>query len=139
MPARAEQDNERWHLLIIEELLQRDGFRHRAIRDRFVPQVLAFVYSPLSWLHYVVRPAWSYRLNADFEDHAEHTYSRFVADHPELDRTKWQSQLTDDDGQHAALGDLFRQIGLDERHHKEASTDHLAQPRFTRCRRARGG
>lgn len=137
--ARAEQDNEQWHLLIIEELLQRDGFRHRPVRDRLVPQVLAFAYYQLSWLLYVIRPGWSYRLNADFEDHAEHTYMQFVADHPELDCTTWQSQFADDYGQHVTLGDLFRQIGLDERHHKEASAEHLAQPRFARGRRARGG
>jgi ubiquinol oxidase len=33
----------------------------------------------------VIRPDWSYRLNADFEDHAEHEYMAYVAEHPELE------------------------------------------------------
>ena len=130
--ARAEQDNEQWHLLIIEELLQRNGFRHRPIRDRVIPQVLAFVYYQLSWLLYVARPAWSYRLNADFEDHAEHTYMEFVAANPDLDDTPWESQFTDDYGHHPTVGDLFRRIGLDEREHKDASVARLTHPRFGR-------
>jgi hypothetical protein len=28
-------------------------------------------------------PEWSYRLNADFEDHAEHEYALLVTEHPE--------------------------------------------------------
>src|SRR5438105_4259349 len=47
--SRAQQDNEQWHLLILEERI-------------------------------VASPA---RLNADFEDHAEHEYMALVAEHPE--------------------------------------------------------
>ncbi|MFP5320795.1 MAG: alternative oxidase, partial [Acidimicrobiia bacterium] len=71
--ARFEQDNEQWHLLILEELTA--GDRQPWIRSRVVPQVIAFAYYHLSWLLYVVNPAWSHRLNADFEDHAEHEYA----------------------------------------------------------------
>ena len=116
--AREEQDNEQWHLLILEEMLHERGHRHGLVRGRIVPQVLAFAYYQLSWLLYVIRPRWSYRLNADFEDHAEHTYMEWVADNPELDETPWDSDFTDDYGPHATVGDLFRQIGLDEREHK---------------------
>ena len=130
--AREEQDNEQWHLLILEELLQRSGHRKRLMRDRIVPQLLSFVYYQLSWLLYVVRPGWSYRLNADFEDHAEHTYMEYVDQHPELDRTPWESSFADDYGDHASLGDLLRQIALDERAHKEQSLAHVNRPRFGR-------
>lgn len=68
--ARFEQDNEQWHLLILEELTA--GQTRPWIRTRIVPQLLAFFYYQLSWLLFAVRPAWSYRLNADLEDHAEH-------------------------------------------------------------------
>jgi hypothetical protein len=43
--------------------------------------VIAFAYYQQSWLLYVIRPKWSYRLNADFEDHAEHQYMLFVDEH----------------------------------------------------------
>jgi len=128
--AREEQDNEQWHLLILEELLQRQGHVHHLLRDRLIPQILAFFYYQLSWLLYVIRPAWSYRLNADFEDHAEHSYMEYVNGNPDLDDTPWVSDFQDEYGPHETLGDLFRQIGLDEREHKQRSLDHLDEPRF---------
>lgn len=95
------------------------------------PRSWPLVYYQLSWLLYVVRPALSHRLNADFEDHAEHTYMHYVNDHPELDTQPWQSEFASDYGTHGTVGDLFRQIGLDERAHKQRSLDHLEHPRFS--------
>ena len=63
-----------------------------------MPQVLAFAYYQLSWLLYVVRPAWCYRLNADFEDHAEHEYALLVAEHPEWETTPFEGTFADDFG-----------------------------------------
>ncbi|MGH3792740.1 MAG: alternative oxidase, partial [Pseudonocardiaceae bacterium] len=76
--SRAQQDNEMYHLLIIEELIARSGQPQPQIKFFWLPQVLAFVYYQLSWLLFVVNPSWSYRLNADFEDHAEHEYMTMV-------------------------------------------------------------
>ena len=42
-----------------------------------------FVYYKLSLMLFVAHPAWSYRLNADLEDHAEHEYITVVAEHPD--------------------------------------------------------
>ena len=128
--ARHQQDNELWHLLIIEEMLHRQGHRSRPIRDRVLPQILAFVYYQISWLLYVVRPAWSYRLNADFEDHAEHSYMEFVRAHPELENEPWHSAFEVDYGRHDTVADLFRQIALDERAHKESSEERMEHARF---------
>src|SRR5258708_3624231 len=80
---RAQQDNEQWHLLILEERIGRSGAREGLLRFTVFPQLLAFVYYQVSWLLYVLRPGWSYRLNADFEDHAEHEYMELVREHPE--------------------------------------------------------
>jgi ubiquinol oxidase len=127
--ARWEQDNEQWHLLILEELSaeeRRSGF----VRSRIVPQVLAFAYYQLSWLMYAVRPAWSYRMNADFEDHAEHEYAALVEEHPEWERQPYAGTFVDDYGAYDSLADLFRQIGYDERVHKIESEANLTRPRF---------
>jgi ubiquinol oxidase len=126
--ARWEQDNEQWHLLILEELTadSRRGF----LRSRVVPQLLAFAYYQLSWFLYVLRPKWSYRLNADFEDHAEHEYALLVEEHPEWERTAYDGQFTEDFGDFDSLADLFRQIGYDERLHKMESEQYLRAPRF---------
>ena len=127
--ARWEQDNEQWHLLILEELTADD--RHRPfIRHRIVPQALAFFYYQLSWLLYVIRPHWSYRLNADFEDHAEHEYATFVDEHPEWESATYRGAFENDFGNFDSLADLFRQISYDERLHKLESEAHLAAPRF---------
>ena len=128
--ARAQQDNEQWHLLILEELIYARGLREGVVRYWLLPQAIAFVYYQIVWLLYVVRPAWSYRLNADFEDHAEHEYMEFVRENPDLDGEPFQSLFREDYGPFTSLGDVFRQIGNDERVHKEESLARLANARF---------
>ena len=127
--ARWEQDNEQWHLLILEELSGREA-RQPFFKSRVIPQVLAFFYYQLSWFMYVVRPAWSYRLNADFEDHAEHEYALLVAEHPEWEAVPYDGSFSADFGAYDSLADLFRQIGYDERLHKIESETNLTRPRF---------
>jgi len=135
--ARDEQDNEFWHLLIMEEFLQRSGYHPRWLRDRIFPQVLSIVYYQLSWLLYVVKPKWSYQLNSDFEDHAMRQYAAFVAEHPEFDNTPWESAYKNDYGHHATIGDLLRQIAHDEEQHKHHSDDQIRRgARFSRARRS---
>jgi ubiquinol oxidase len=129
--SRFEQDNEQWHLLVLEELLERDPQRRGLVRHRLVPQVLAFAYYQLSWLMYAVRPAWSYRLNADFEDHAEHEYALLVQEHPEWEHTPYDGLFVDDYGRYDSLADLFRQVGYDERLHRLESEHRMAAPRFS--------
>ena len=125
--ARAHQDNEQWHLLILEELVpNRFGWWRRVP----IPQLLALVYYHVSWLLYVLRPAWSYRLHAEFEDHAEHTYMEYVAAHPELERRAFMSAFEREYGRFASMADLLRCIALDEREHKDQSLARLAAPRF---------
>lgn len=128
--AREQQDNEQWHLLIMEELIEKRGLRRGFLLYKALAQVLAFVYYHLSWLMYVIRPYWSYKLNADFEDHAEHTYMNFVSDHPELENENWDTEFSDEYGQSDSVADLFRQIAHDERVHKQESLTAMAQPRF---------
>lgn len=128
---RTQQDNEQWHLLIIEELLRDDASApdHGWLRGWLIPQVTAFVYYQLSFGLYVVRPDWSYRLNADFEDHAEHEYMELVAEHPEWESVSWVSELAADYGTFVSRADLLRQIGYDERIHKQESEQAMVQVR----------
>lgn len=128
---RAQQDNEQWHLLILEELVGTAGCRESFVRYRLLPQAIALVYYQLTRLLYVLKPAWSYRLNADFEDHAEHEYALFVDENPHLGLTGYDGLFCEDYGRFDSLADLFRQIGHDERVHKEESLARLgAKARF---------
>lgn len=127
--ARFEQDNEQWHLLILEELTSDQA--RPWVRTRAVPQLLAFAYYQLSWLLFALRPAWSYRLNADFEDHAEHEYALLVAENPAFEDRPYQGQFSQEFGEFDSVADLFRQIAYDERLHKEESELQMRQSRFS--------
>jgi len=129
--SRAQQDNEQWHLLMIEELLQKDGVPESFLLYRLAPQFVAFFYYHVSWLLYVADPKLSYALNADFEDHAEHEYMEFVRDHPELEFREFDSEFKSDYGDLKNIADVLRQIGLDERHHKLESLARIDAPRFS--------
>ncbi len=129
--SRAQQDNEQWHLLILQEQVQKKALNEGFFFYGILPQVVAFLYYHISWILYVIRPALSYALNADFEDHAEHEYMEFVRENPALESEPYQSDFARDYGSFANLADLFRNIGLDERHHKEESLARMAEPRFS--------
>ena len=129
--SRRQQDNEQWHLLILEELVERDGIKEDFWLYRVIPQFVAFGYYHVSWLLYVIDPQLSYRLNADFEDHAEHEYMEFVKENSALlEKQSFQSDFEDDYGKFPSRADLFRQIGLDERRHKLESLARMENPRF---------
>jgi len=124
--ARLQQDNEQWHLFILEDVLEHEGVRLGWVRYRLLPQVIAFVYYGVASAMYLVRPAWSYALNADFEDHAEHEYMAFVASRPDLERAVCTCTVAEDYGCADTFADVLRQIALDERHHKLESLEELA-------------
>ncbi len=129
--SRDQQDNEQWHLLILEELVEASGKREGFLRFRVAPQALAFAYYHLSWLLYALKPRWSYELNADFEDHAEHEYALFVQENPEFEATPYDGMFAEEYGRFESVADLFRQIGHDERVHKLESLARMHEPRFT--------
>jgi ubiquinol oxidase len=128
--SRFEQDNVHWHVLVLEELREHDPARRGFLVHGLVPQALAFTYYQLSWALYAMRPAWSYRLNADFEDHAEHEYALLVHEHPEWETSPYTGSFADDYGRYATLAELFRQIGYDERLHRLESEHRIATARF---------
>ncbi|MFI0354861.1 alternative oxidase [Actinomadura sp. 9N407] len=128
--ARADQDNEQWHLLIMQDLVQRNGVRQGRLLHGALPWLIAFFYYHVSWVLFLVRPERSYRLNAEFEDHAEHEYMSFVAEHPELESEDDPGTYAAEYGRYASVADLLRQIGHDERTHKLDSLAHVRAPRF---------
>jgi len=129
--SREQQDNEQWHLLILEEMVANREIREGFLRYRVLPQIIAFFYYHVSWILYVIRPALSYRLNAHFEDHAEHEYALLVQEHPEWESEPFESTFEKDYGAYDSIADLFRRIGLDEREHKQESLFRMQNPRFS--------
>lgn len=126
--ARVEQDNEQWHLLILEELTKDQ--RRTWLKGRILPQILALTYYQISWIMYAIRPKWSYRLNADFEDHAAHEYALLVSGHPEWETQSFDSSFEAEFGSYESLADMFRQICYDEVIHRRESETMITQPRY---------
>ena len=129
--SRHAQDNEQWHLLLLEELTHKQEIREGFLRYRLLPQLIAFFYYHVSWLLYAIKPSLAYQLNAWFEDHAEHEYMEFVREHPGFESLPFESMFEEDYGSFRSLADLFRQIGYDERVHKQESLAHIEAARFT--------
>jgi hypothetical protein len=126
--SRRQQDNEQWHMLIIDGLITQKGMKRNVLLHVVAPHFIVLGYYPFSWLAYFLNPAWSYRLNADFEDHAEHEYMEMVRENPSWDGEPFESGYKKDYGPSLATwGDLFRRIGLDEREHKEQSVARLRE------------
>ncbi|MDF5753937.1 alternative oxidase [Spongiactinospora sp. TRM90649] len=132
--ARSDQDNEQFHLLIMQDLVQRGGHRQNWLLHRAAPWAISFFYYHVSWLLFLVKPELSYRLNAEFEDHAEHEYMNFVAENPELEFQPAPGTYAAEYGHYASVADLLRQIGHDERVHKLDSLANLPAPRFHQSR-----
>jgi ubiquinol oxidase len=116
--ARAQHDNEQWHMLVMEELIVRRGRRLGRLRHRLLPRLLALPWQIGTWALHLLRPEWSYRLNAAFEAHAERSYMRFVALHPDTERQIFGGPLADRWEVPVTVADVLRQIGHDERMHK---------------------
>jgi hypothetical protein len=125
--ARTEQDNEAWHVLILEELIAARGIQEDPVRFR----LMALGVYQQFWVLRVLNPAWSYRLNADIEDHAEQEYAALVAEHPEWEDEAFPSEVASGYAPYESLADLFRQIGADEGVHKELSLARMAQGEST--------
>lgn len=118
---REAQDNEFWHLQVITEKIRQDGVKLRWFKDRCIPPLAAFKYVIFCRLLAFFNLRAAFMLNADFEDHAEHEYMRFVKDHPELDRQEVKTEVVTKYGDFGTWGAVFRRIALDERDHMNNS------------------
>ncbi|MGV3758913.1 MAG: hypothetical protein ACO1PW_05135 [Actinomycetota bacterium] len=116
--ARAQHDNEQWHMLVMEQLVSETRGRVGRWRHRLIPRLLALPWQATTWLLHLVRPTWSHALNASFEAHAERSYMSFVAMHPELEHTPFEGPLAARWRSPVSVADVLRQIAHDERMHK---------------------
>ena len=124
--SREAQDNEYWHLLVASEKIKQAGEKDCWFRRRLVPPPAAFGYRLFSRLLAAVSIRRAWRLNAMFEDHAEHTYMQFVEDNPQMENETPQDAATQDgrgsdQGRYTSWADVFRRIALDERDHMNES------------------
>jgi len=85
--AREAQDNEYWHLLAVNAKMNEEGIRDPWYLFPPIPLLMVGLYAVLMRVMALVGIRRAFLFNAEFEDHAEHVYARFVEEHPE-----WEQQ-----------------------------------------------
>lgn len=118
---RKSQDNEQWHMLMIDDIMTKRGEQPGWLFGAFLPRVMALKYYYITRVMYWLNPAWSFAMNAKFESHAEHEYMKIVRDHPEWEDEPVDTVYFDYYPRQKSMADLFRRIGLDERDHMHES------------------
>ena len=118
MWGREAQDNEYWHLRVINEKMKADGVKDPWYLFPLIPFIMVGSYVLLTRLMALICIRSAFRFNAQFEDHAEHVY----AQQPVNNKTvKEYADLP-------TWGDVFRRIGLDERDHMNNSFIFCGKP-----------
>ncbi|MCX6556351.1 MAG: hypothetical protein NTW95_02805 [Candidatus Aminicenantes bacterium] len=126
--SRAAQDNEYWHLRVLHEKMKEERCRDPwYLSAPFVFFSIGF-YTMFSRLLARVSLRRAFLFNAEFEDHAEHVYARFVEEHPEWEQQPLRNGLVKEYADLANWADVFRRIGLDEREHMNRSFVFGGQP-----------
>ena len=126
--SREAQDNEYWHLLVIDEKMKADGTKSPWYLFPMIPFMMVMTYVVMTRLMALFNIRRAFLFNAEFEDHAEHVYAQFVADHPEWEDQEVASPLVKEYTNCGNWADVFRRIGLDERDHMNNSFVFCGKP-----------
>jgi hypothetical protein len=121
---RMAQDNEYWHLQVIEEKTKEDGIQDAWYLSYWIRTFFIWTYMAFSKYTAYFNLPWAVFFNAQFEDHAEHCYASFIEQHPSLENQPVQSKLVQQYCHFTNWADVFRRIGLDERDHRNHSFFH---------------
>ncbi|MCK5528682.1 MAG: hypothetical protein KAI74_03280 [Kiritimatiellae bacterium] len=119
--AREAQDNEYWHLVVLNEKMKEDGVKDPWYLHQPVPFLIVLSYVIITRVMAFVNIRAAFRFNAAFEDHAEHVYAQFMKDNPGLDDQPMTNNVVKEYADVATWGDVVRRIGLDERDHMNNS------------------
>ena len=119
--SREAQDNEYWHLLVINEKMKEEGIKDTWYLFPLIPAITVMAYVVLTRLMALISIRSAFLFNAQFEDHAEHVYAQFVEEHPEWEDQPVTNEKVKEYGELATWADVFRRIGLDERDHMNHS------------------
>lgn len=126
---RDAQDNEYWHLVLINQKMEEDGAKDPWYTMQPIPLFFVVTYIVLTRIMALVSIRRAFLFNAEFEDHAEHVYAQFVEDHPEWNSQPVAKEIVEDyDSSLETWGDVFRRIGLDERDHMNTSFIFCGKP-----------
>jgi hypothetical protein len=119
--SREAQDNEYMHLLVVAEKMKVDKIPDAWYLIPPIPWLVVWGYVVFARLLATISLQRATLFNAEFEDHAEHSYAQFVAEQPVLDTQLVDSAIVSEYGEFKTWADVFRRIGLDERDHRNWS------------------
>jgi hypothetical protein len=119
--SREAQDNEYMHLLVIVEKMKADRLSDPWYFIPPIPRLIGWGYVVFARLLAKVSLQRAFLFNAEFEDHAEHSYASFVAEKPVLENQFVDSAIVTEYSNVKTWADVFRRIGLDERDHRNWS------------------
>lgn len=121
--------NEQRHLFVVEEKMREDSVKEPWYLTAPLPSLMAGSYALLEWVLARVAIHGAILFNAEFEDHAEHTYAQFVQEHPEFeDQPAEGPAVREYDASARTWADVFRRVGLDERDHMNNSFVFAGRP-----------
>ena len=125
---REAQDNEYWHLVVVNEKMKEDGVSDPWYLFPLIPWFMVTGYVIMTRIMAVLNIRRAFLFNAEFEDHAEHVYAKFVEDNPGLEDQRVDNPLVAGYGDFETWADVFRRIGLDERDHMNNSFVFCGKP-----------
>lgn len=127
---REAQDNEYWHLQVIQALMAREEIKDPWYHFAPIPGAMLATYRAFMRTFTLINPRRALVFNGEFEDHAEHSYATFVALHPEWEDKPVPVELAPlhDYTKLRTWADVFRRLSLDERAHRNQSFILGGQP-----------
>lgn len=125
---REAQDNEYWHLLVIQEKMKEEQGKDAWYLTPPIPWLMVGTYVLMARLLAFFSLRGAFMFNGQFEDHAEHEYARLVEDHPEWETQPVNSPVVAEYNPAPVWADVFRRIGLDERDHRNRSFLYAGKP-----------
>lgn len=126
--AQEAAENEYWHLQVVTEKIREEAEKKPFYQTEPLPTLMVESYEGMNWAASRISMKRAFLLNAEFEDHAEHTYADLVDDHPEWEEQPVTSPVVLQRGEFASWADVFRRLGLDERDHMNRSFRFAGKP-----------
>ncbi len=120
---RYAQDNEYWHLVVLNERRKELGIKKPWYLSKFVTCIAVHFYIAFAYVLSKLSIRAALNFNAQFEDHAMHVYSEFIQASPELETQEVTNDLVKKYADLATWADIFRRIAYDELEHKENSLE----------------
>ena len=119
--SREAQDNEYMHLLVVADKMKADKISDAWYLIPPIPWLVVWGYVVFARLLAMISLQRATLFNAEFEDHAEHSYAQYVAEQPAFETQFVDRAIVAKYGNFKTWADVFRRIGLDERDHRNWS------------------